>query len=235
MAAPGGSLPAWTNWTHHQQVLETKADPRTRSASSIYRRFVDEGELRPLWKYLIGLLFRSQSPLGQTISIGGTLRKGSVSSPLLNILPITRDRKKTVRKAALDEALAGARRALDASPEEMNPVDEDELRKAAASFVENGSSREVVTLTLVSAYWQKGADLDHALELWFSLVNLEDRKPKWLDSPGTRNRIRRWNQRRRRNLIESAISHLAGKATHESLAVATSSLEAPALQNFEFP
>lgn len=227
VAAPGGSLPVWTNWSHHQQVLETKADPRTRSASSIYGRFVDEAELRPLWKYLLGILFRSRVSLGHTISIGGTLRKGLASSLFLDILPMTRNRKKTIRKAALDEALVDAKRALDASPEEMHPVDEEEVRRAASTFIENGSNREIAALTLVSAYWQKGADLDQALELWFLLMNLEDRKPKWLDSPGTRNSIRRWNQRQRQNLIEGAISHLAGKSTHESLTVATSAVEAP--------
>ena len=227
VAAPGGSLPVWMNWSHHQQVLETKADPRTRSASSIYGRYVDDGELRPLWKYLLGLLFRSRASLSHTISIGSTLRKGLASSPLLDILPTTRSRKKTIRKTALDGALVDAQRALDGSPEEVNAVDEEELRRAASTFIENRSNREVAALTLVSAYWQKGADLDQALELWFLLMNLEDRKPKWLDSPGVRNRIRRWNQRRRRNLIEGAISHLAGKANHESLLVATSVVEAP--------
>ena len=227
VAAPGGSLPVWTNWSHHQQVLEIKADPRSQSASSIYRRFVDEGEMRPLWKYLLGLLFRSWASLSHTISIGGTLRRGLASSPLLDILPITRSRKITMRKAALDEALINAKRALDASPEEMNPVEEDDLRNTASPFVENGSNREDVALTLVSAYWHKGADLDQALELWFPLMNLKDRTPRWMDSPGTRNRIKRWNQRRRRNLIEGAISHLAGRTTHESLSVATSAVEAP--------
>ena len=227
VATPGGPLPMWANWSHHQQVLQTKADPRTRSASSIYQRYVDGGELRPLWKYLIGLLFRSQAPMSQTVSIGGTLHRGLASSPLLDILPITRNRKNTIRKAALDEALVDAKGALNASPEEMEPVDEDELRKTALPFIENGSNREVVALTLVSAYWQKGADLDQALELWFPLMSLEDRRPKWLDPPGARNRVKRWNQRRRRNLVEGAISHLAGEATYESLGVATSALESP--------
>lgn len=234
VAALGGSLPMWANWSHHQQVLQTKADPRARSALSIYQRYVDEGELRPLWKYLLGLLFRSQAPLSQTISIGGALHKGLASSPLLNSLPITRNRRNTIRKAALDEALVDAKAALAEASEEMNPVDEDELEKIASPFIENGSNREVVALTLVSAYWQKGADLDQALELWFPLMNLEGRKPKWLDSPGARNRIRRWNQRRRRNLVEGAISHLAGEATHKSLAVATSALEAPIFKDSHY-
>ena len=219
--------PVWTSWSHHRQVFETKADPRKESMSSIYRRFVDQGEWRPLWKYLFGLLYRSQAPIGLMISVCGTLRYASVTSPLWSILPITRKRRKSMREATLIESLIRAKMALNDSPKRLTPVDEQTLRQAATSFIENGSTREMLALTLVSAYWQKGADLDHALELWFPLVDLNDPTPKWSDSPRTRSRIRLWNQGRRRYLVESAISHLFGNASHISLAVATPASEIP--------
>ena len=225
--ATSGAPPVWTSWSHHRQVFETKADPRTESMSSMYRRFVDQGEWRPLWKYLFGLLFRSQAPIDLMISVCHILRNASATSPLWSILPITRKRGKSMRKAALVESLIRTKMALNDSPKRLTPVDEQTLRQAAAPFIENGSAREMLALTLVSAYWQKGADLDHALELWFPLVDLRDPTPKWSDSPRSRSRIRLLNQDRRRYLVESAISHLFGNTSHIFLAVATPASEVP--------
>ena len=222
-----GAPPVWTSWSHHRQVFQTKADPRTESTSSIYRLFVEQGEWRPLWMYLFGLLYRSKAPLELMTTVCRTLRNSSFVSPLWSFMPITRNRATLKRRTALAEALSSAKMALSAAPRGSYDVDEDTLRKAAASFLDNGSAREAVALTLVLAYWQKGADLDHALELWFPLVDLRDPTPKWSDSPGTRSRIRLRNRRRRQHLVESAISHLYGKGSHLSLAVATLETEVP--------
>ena len=223
----GGAPPDWTNWSHHQQVFQTKADPRTESTSSYFRQFVEQGEWRPLWKYLFGLLYRSHAPIDMMIPICRTLRSASFSSPFWNTVTVTRNRLKSIREAALVESLNNAKRALDASPQRMPPVDKDTLRQTSGEFIDNGTAREVLALTLVWAYWQKRADLDQALELWFPLIGLQDPTPKWSDLPGTRSRIRLWNQRRRRKLVASAISHLFGNWSHSSLAVATPSTKAP--------
>ncbi len=227
IAAPPGTLPDWINWAHHQQVLQTKADPRAESASTIYRRYVESGELHPLWKYLLGLLFRSGAPRGSMESVARTLHRGMGISPYWNVLPVTRNRGRQVREAALDDALEISWMALEATPQEEAPIEEEELRETGTAFVNSGANREALAVMLVSAYWQKGADLDRVVELWFPLMGLQERKPKWSDSPWARTSIRQRNLIRRRNLIESAIAHLSGRESHLSLPVATSALETP--------
>ncbi len=227
VVAPAGMAPDWTTWSHHQQVLQTKADPRAQTTSSIYRLYLEEGELRPLWKYLFGLLHRSEAARESMASIGGTLRRGTIISPIWEFLPTTRNRSQQIRKTALAEALRSAKGAMEVPSKLTRPIQEEELREIGAPFIENGTNREALVVALVAAYWQKGADLDQVLELWFPVVALQDRRPKWSDFPATRSRIRLWNQRRRRSLLEGAVSHLNGSGGQGSLPVAISALETP--------
>ena len=211
---------AWTGWTRHESFFEARPDPRLELMSRWRQRFVESGEWGSLWGYIMGLLCRNEAPLESAQEVFRPMRDCIASPARFNFWSGERDRNRPRRAAALAESLKNAEMVLSGAPAPAEPVDESALREIAGSFVENGDDPEDLAAAVIASYRRKGADVQHAVNLWFPLVNVVKRPPGWFDPPWVRGRKRRQARQRRERLAEGAISHLSGSAGLDSLTVA---------------
>ena len=213
---PEAAEPAWTDWSHHRQVLESKADPRSELAGALRQRFVDNGDWKPLLAYLLGLLYRSGASLNAMVAVCRSLRRGAVAPPVWNIR--SRSGRRLKRIAALELSLDTVEWALASPGPSLGRVQGDDIRKAAASFIDRGTDPEALAVTLIVAHCQRGDDLEDAVDRWFSLVDASDPVPEWLTRPWGPSSARLRATLRRLYLVNSAIASLCGDATHSELA-----------------
>ena len=95
-----GSAPT-TDWSKHEQMLETRPDPRADMLSEMRRAWVEDGDPDAIEAYLVQLLSQeSASP-------------GSITEALSPLHDRSRRRSRLRRRAALDEAFAIAGRVMD--------------------------------------------------------------------------------------------------------------------------
>ena len=73
---------------------------------------------------------------------------------------------------------------------------------------------------MIDNYQRRGADLTHAVNLWFPLVDIVDSQSRWFDPPWVRGGRRNDARERRRRLVEGAIEHIAGPICQDSMPVA---------------
>ena len=203
---PNAPPPSWLGWSHHRQLLQVKADPRSELMSRFQHRFVQDGDWKPLWTYLIGLLYRSQAPLESVRAVGRPLRTCAASS-MPTILPGQQHRARTRRMAALTECLQAAEQALATSAGPLPPLDEQAVRRAAAAYVETGADPETLAAVLIAAHCQKGDDLDVVTDRLFPLVNTPNPSPHWFRPPWMRAEIQAQDRLRRLHLVDEAVAH----------------------------
>ena len=208
---PGTSEPAWTNWSHHQQVLESKPDPRADLTDAMRRRFVDRGDWRPLWSYLFGLLYRSGASMDAMLAVCRSLRRGAAAPPVWNVFD--RRGRRSKRTDALEHALDSAGWALAAHSLQLEPVNAGDVRNAAAPFIDRGTDPEPLAVALAIAHCQGGGDPEDAVDRWFSLVDAPDPARHRFTRPWAPSNAGLDTTLSRRDLVDDAIASLFGNAT----------------------
>ena len=123
------------------------------------------------------------------------------------------------REMGLARSLRSVEQALTGPSNLPLNIDASNLKEAAEAYIENGEDAETLAASVISAYRRRGADTNHAVTMWYPLVNVVDRPPRWFEMPWVRRRSRLRAQSRRRRLVEGAISHLSGEGVLASLSV----------------
>jgi len=199
--------PMWMNKTHHQQELEAKPDRRTDNAAALGQRFVDQGDWKPLWQYLMGLLFQGEASLESMRKVCRPLRNGAATSWVWKILSGT-GRNRAKRAAALEQALRSVQEALASESTPLNSMDEGAIREAAIPYIEKGADHDALAVALIAAHRQRGNDLQQAVDRWFHLLNAPDPSPGLLRWERLRSKASQEKEGQRRTLVERAISQL---------------------------
>ena len=209
--ATGPAMPTWTDWSHHRQALEAKPDRRAEHTAALRRRFVNRGEWKPLWAYLMELLYRSEASLDSMREACRPLRNGAVTSSVWNIL--RRRRSRARRTAALEESLKSVEQALASSATPLGSIHEDALWKAAAPYLERGVERDALAVALITAHCQRGDNVEQAVDRWFHLLDAPDPSPGWFSLPRLRSSAGQMDRGQRLHLVEGAISQLFADTT----------------------
>ena len=210
--APTGKVSGWSNWSHHQQTLESKEDPRSALTSTMRQDFLDRLEWKPLWTYLMGLLCRNGASLEWMYAVCQPLRANATFSSKLRSLR-WRNRGRMGRIAAMEEALRRTDSALAAAQVPVRPINEDELLRAAAPFVETGAEVERFVVALIMAHCQQGDDLQPVIDQWFPLINSPAPSVGRIALPWSRSNAGALSQEERVNLVNGAVEMLFGRAT----------------------
>ena len=158
--SPDAPAPEWTGWRHHLQVLEDKADPRSALPAELRRRYVDFGEWRELWAYLMGLLYRHGAPQEAMHAVCRPLRASALSRGLPSFMR-QGGLRRLARASALNRALRHLDEALAGEGGRLPLVNGDGLREAGAQFVETGTDVERIAIALTVAHCQSGRDPHH--------------------------------------------------------------------------
>ena len=220
---PQVTEPAWAEWSHHRQVLESKPDPRTELTDALRQRFVDRGDWKPLWTYLFGLLYRSGVSLDAMVAVCRSLR-GAAAAPRIGDV-LGRSGRRSKRTAALEHALDTAGWALASSAPQLERIRENDIREAAAPFVDRGTSPEELAVALTVAHCQGGDDPVEAVDRWFSLLDAPDPFMEWITRPWGRSDARPRTPLERLYLVNDAVASLFGDATRSELALPKDSAE----------
>ena len=208
----------WTNWVRHGQTVKVLPDARFESMLGSQRAFVESGNWRPIWAYLLGLMYRNGVRPQDAHPAFAPLREYSAASGrgrFFGRLLLTRGR----RERALLETQQVARKALSDPSDYLDTVDEAAIKSAGEDFAERDRPPNALAVALAAAYWQNGAGLSRAIDLWFPLIALTDSGPRWFHGRRAREEVRRRNRDRRQGIVDSAIAHLFGEETEESLPV----------------
>ncbi len=210
-AVPETREPESSEWTRHRQVLESKDDPRAALTAGMRRRFVDYGEWKPLWSYLMGLLYRNGASLEEMRAVLRPLRAVAVSSAALRFLERIALRR-LGRAAALEDALRRTDEVLSSAQPVRQTVNEDDLHTAAAPFVETGADVERLAVALIVAHCGQGLDVQSAVDRWFFLLDAPDPASGagWLPWVGAGDRLR--DRQARVRFVDGAAATLFGDA-----------------------
>ena len=208
-ADPEAREPESTEWARHRQVLESKDDPRSTLASSMRRRFVDYGEWKPLWSYLMGLLYRNGASVEGMHTALRPIRSAAFSSAALRFLDRSALRR-LGRAAALEEALRRTESALASDQPATPSITEDGLRTAAAPFVETGADVELLVIALIVAHCQGGLDVQSAMDRWLHLLDAPQRRAGRSLLPWARADARLRARGERAQLVDNAATMLFG-------------------------
>ena len=229
VVAAGAPHAAWPNWSRHYQVSEERRDPRMTGLLVLQQRFIETGEWGRLWLYLVGLLLRNGAPTASVAAAFTPMRNCYLESVKPRLRKLNQKSARRLREAALTDTVARAEAAMSLPSTPLAALDEARLREAGAAFLQEGDGPEQLAVALTLAYWQQGADLNLASELWFPLMTL-------VDSPAAGSglgafsrsllwRIFRggspaWDPVRRQSMMDRAVSHLFGEGSHRDLPVA---------------
>lgn len=211
-AGPEAQEPESSEWARHRQVLESKDDPRSTLASAMRRRFVDYGEWKPLWSYLMGLLYRNGASVEGMHTALRPLHAGAVSSAALRFLDRSALRRMG-RAAALEEALRRTESALASDQPTTPSITEDDLRTAAAPYVETGSDVERLVIALIVAHCQGGLDVQSGIDYWLHLLDAPQRGSGPFLLPWARADARIRARIERVRLVDNAATMLFGSAS----------------------
>ena len=211
---PEAAQPGWADWQHHRQALDRKVDPRAALPDAMRRRFLDVGDWRPLWVYLLALLYRSGTSMDAMVAVCRSLRRGGVTPLAWTILG--RGRRESARTAALERALDTAGRALAESAPQLERLSEDDVRRLGAPYVDRGADPEPLAVALIVAHCQRGADPDEAVDRWFSLLDTPAPFLERFTLPWGRSAGRPRTAPERLDLVNGAIASLFGDAPQQS-------------------
>ena len=220
---PTPAQPGWADWRHHLQAVENRADPRAALTDAMRRRYLDLGDWRPLWVYLVALLYRSGTSLDAMAAVCRSLRRGGVT-PLAWTL-LGRGRRVSTRTAALEDALDAARRALAEPAPRLERLHEDDVRRLGAPYVEGGTDPEPLAVALIVADCQRGASPEEAVDRWFPLLDTPAPFLEWFTLPWGRSSGRPRTARERAELLNGAIASLFGDPPPASIPAPRGTLE----------
>ena len=205
--APHSPQSQWPGWYHHEQLLETKIDPRSELVARFQHRYIEYGDWKPIWTYLVGLLYRNQAPLEAVQAVARPLRiSSSLSGHLL--LPSEHRRVRSRRMNALAVSLRSAEQALAAPLAPMSPVDVEVLKNASARYVESGEEPEALAAAIMAAQYHAGENAEAVAERWFPLVSEPVPAGRWFHPPWVRSRIRDEGKKRRLEVVGEALNSM---------------------------
>lgn len=205
--APNAPPLEWPNWAYHEQFLETKIDPRSELMTHFQHQYLEYGNWKPLWTYLMGLLYRSEAPLESVRDVSRPLCN-SASSSAYWFMPGKRQRTRARREAALKLSLGATEQALGVPPVPLSPVEEGSVRQASALYVESGDEPETLAATIMAAHYLEGEDVELVAERCFPLVSGGEVSLRWFHPPWMRSRIRDTDKSRRLQFVDEAIASL---------------------------
>ena len=214
-AVPEAQEPDPGQWTRHHQVLESKDDPRSALSSAMRRRFVDYGEWKPLWSYLMALLYRNGVSLEEMRAALRPIRASAVSSAAMRFLDRSNLRRMG-RVAALEETLRRADSALASGQPPPPSIKEADLRAAAAPFVETGADAERLVIALIVGHCGEGLDVQSAIDRWLHLLDIPERESGWFLLPWTRANARTRERGERVRLVDNTAATLFNPAARAS-------------------
>ena len=203
-----GSSPS-TDWSRHEQVLETRPDPRADTVSAVRNAWVNYGEPSGIWTYMMGLLCREGASPDAIREVMSPLRDSSLRGNWSR------------RGLALDESFSIANEILAGTNVDRtdNTGSLRELNELTAAFVETGDDADAFAAAVVGAYTVRGANVGRAVNLCFHLVH-DDVGQDGRGNVLTRGRRRRQQRERRERLMQAVLEHLAGERDIFSLPVA---------------
>ena len=217
---------AWTGWARHEQSIEAIPDPQVESILSRHRRFIDAGDWRSIWAYLLELMLRNEAPLEAVQSAFGPLRLLHLESANRRLWNWRPDRTRESRESVLEATLKNVEAILSLHSIPLGEISEDDLKRAGEPFVRDGTAPDCLAATAVAAYWQRGASLSQTLQLWFPLAAFLDPSPSWFDTQANRRRLELDSLGRRRRLVDGLITHLFQGGDQHCLSVAVLAREA---------
>jgi hypothetical protein len=226
VAAP---IADWLNWSRHVQTTEERRDPHLDGLLTYHQIFIATGEWQRIWGYFLGLMLRNQVSMQRIPPVFEPFRSCYLASTRTDLWPRKAGRLRKRREKALSDTIGLAEAALSCPKSETEELDELRLWAIAEPFVELGADPTELAVALSNAYWQRGADLNQAVDLWFPLMTLTDRPRtrllRRLVTPISRllrrgRTDRTWDRERRMVIVHGAASHLFGEETMDILTVA---------------
>ncbi|MCY4583392.1 MAG: hypothetical protein OXE50_11440 [Chloroflexi bacterium] len=213
--APQAADPAWAEWAHHRQVLESKPDPRAELTDELRQRFVYRGDWKPLWVYLFALLYRNGAPLDAMLAVCRSLRSAAAAPRAWDIF--NRSRRSSNRTAAIEHSLDTVGWGLASASSQIESIHEDHIREAAAPFLDRGTDPERLAVALIVAHCQRGDDVERAVDRWFSLLDTPDPARQWFVRPWDRSKTRPRTMLERFDLVNDAVASLFGEVTRSEV------------------
>ena len=209
---PEAAEQGWSGWTHHEQTLESKDDPRTALAANMRQRFVDLGEWKPLWAYIMGLLYHGGASQERMCDVCRPLRASAVTASALRFLQRSNLRR-LARTVALASALRRTDNALADRHEQARPMVEEDIRAAAEPFINTGAGVERLAIALTVAYCQQGVDIESAVERWFPLLDTPDPASVRFPLPWVSRAARLRDRHERVLLVDRAAAMIFGRSS----------------------
>lgn len=209
---PEAAEQGWSDWTHHRQTLESKDDPRTALAANIRQRFVDFGEWKPLWSYIMGLLYHGGASQERMCDVCRPLRASAVTVSPLRFLQ-RGNLRRLARAVALSSALRRTDSALAERHEPARPMIEADIRAAAEPFINTGASVERLAIALTVAHCQQGVDIERAVDRWFPLLDTPDPASVRFPLPWVSRAARLRDRHERVLLVDRATAMIFGSST----------------------
>ena len=201
------------SWRRHQQALEHKDDTRAALPDAMRQQYLEHGDWRPLWVYLLALLYRSETSVATIVTVCETLRRGA-GTPLASVT-LSHSRKRRARSTVLKLALDTAGQALADSPAQRERLSEDGIRGLGASYIENGADPVPLVVALIVAQCQRGDRPEDAVERWFYLLDTSNPVLDWLKPRWGRLAGKPRSAAQRQNLVNEAIASFSDKAPQD--------------------
>ena len=215
-----GSAPT-IDWNRHEQVLETRPDPRADTVSAVRQAWVDYGDPSGIWTYMMGLLCREGASPDAIRDVMSPLRDSSLR------------RNRSRRSVALDESFQTAHEVMGGKNNGHAGYTGSlpELNSLAGAFIETGDDADALAAAVVAAYTVRGANVGRAVNLCFHLVH-DDVGQDGRGNLLTRGRKRRQQRERRERLMQAVLEHLSGE--RDALSLPITVLASP-LEVFQTP
>ena len=207
-SADSPESPAWTDWSHHRQSLASRPDRRMEITAGLRQAFVERGEWKTLWTYMMGLLHRSGASVESVRKVCRPLRNSASSGTIRSLLGM-RKWDQAGRAEALEESLERLGQALSSPETPTGTIGEDDLRGAARVYIESGVELDALAVALIMAHCQRGEGVAQAVERWFYLLEVPDAPPRWYRSLERHSPAATADEGQRLRLVEDAISLLS--------------------------
>ncbi|MCI0440242.1 MAG: SH3 domain-containing protein, partial [Chloroflexi bacterium] len=196
------------SWSRHEQTVRQLPDLYFSGVASLQQQFIETGEIRGLWCYMMMVLFQNNAPLQAIPRVVEPLVSYPDAPSAWKSWSESRrspeEKGRAARQEALNKSLRRMEEAMSMRPEARRPADAGALQSAAQGFLDASATLPFV-VALVGASWQHGGNLASSAIRWMRLLYYADRPIKWHHLPWQRSRIRRDNQVRRQELVEDSI------------------------------
>ena len=211
---------SWSGWNRHQQLFETRPDPRLGLLERWQRNSLNPGGGSTCGPTSLDCCAATGHLLPLRARLFGRCATPWVPGSGVPFWRGGRRREEQNRRQAIGKSLENIEGAFSVRSVQLLNANDPTLPDLVGPYVETGEAPEVMASAIITAYYRQGADLDIAMALWFPIVNHVESGPRWFVPPWVRSRNRRLARDRRERLVEAAMAHLAGEATLYELPVA---------------